>query len=79
MFKLEDMDEFTSSMVKDLSKEGSVIVNRLKGGGFAIIPGIKKDSPSVISTENGPVLSKEGLADWDGADYLFIPEKSLDK
>jgi hypothetical protein len=79
MFKFEDLDEFTSNMVKGLSQEGSVIVNRLKSGGFAIIPGIKKDSPSVMSTESGLVLSQEGLADWEGADYLFIPEGSLGK
>jgi hypothetical protein len=79
MFKLEDMDEFNYSLVKDLSKESSVIVNRLKDGGVIIIPGIKKDSPSVMSTESGLVLSQEGLAEWEGADYLFIPEGSLDK
>jgi hypothetical protein len=79
MFKLEDMDEFSYNMTKAYSKEGSVIVYRLETGNFAIISDIKKDSPSVMSTESGLVLSQEGLADWEGADYLFIPEGSLDK
>jgi hypothetical protein len=79
MFKLEDMDEFSFNIAKAYSKEGSVIVHRLETGNFAIIPGIKKDNTSVISTESGLILSKRELDDWEGTDYIFIHEGSLDK
>jgi hypothetical protein len=79
MFKLEDMDEVSCTIAKDMSKEGSVIIYKLKGGSFAIVPGIEKDSPLVMSTESGLALSPKELEELEDDDYLFIPEGSFDK
>jgi hypothetical protein len=79
MFKLEDMDKFSYEMAKAYSKEGSVIVYKLETGNFAIVCDIKEDSSSVVSTENGLVLSPEELDGLEDNEYLLIPEGSLNE
>jgi hypothetical protein len=80
MLKPEDFDKTTYEFFKDLSREGSVIVTRLeKSGCDVVVYGIKNDSPSIRSTENGPVLSEEKLGELEGREHLFIPEGSYDK
>jgi hypothetical protein len=65
MLKLEDLDEFNRDYATYLSRKGSVIVVRVESGTVIINDGIEKDSPSVRSTENGLVLSQEGIDGWD--------------
>jgi hypothetical protein len=56
------------------------LLKKLPNGGNVIEYGIKRDDPSVRSTESGEImLSEEGLKECAGLDYLFIPEGSCDK
>jgi hypothetical protein len=79
MLKPEDFDKFSYDLAKDMSKEGSVIITKLKSGTHIITHGLTNNDSDVRSTENGPVISDEAVDKLNGLDYLFIPEKSNDK
>jgi hypothetical protein len=75
MFKIEDFDELDQEAFKSLSQEGAVLIYKLDGS-TVIEYGIKNDNPMFKSTENGTVLSEEGLNQLDGMEYIFIPENT---
>jgi hypothetical protein len=75
MFKLEDFDELDQEAFKSMSQDGAVLIYKC-GNSIVISTDIKSDDPMLRSTENGPVLSQEGLNQLDGMEYILIPENT---